>query len=104
MSPTKSFQGHTGPVHDLCQISIGKFHLLLTGSSDLSVRVRFQLMIFSCGKEVLKNFSYGILLQANVYVHFYFRMKFIRYVHRHFPQRSTVVPMLEQSLLYHYGH
>ena len=41
VSPTKSFQGHTGPVHDLCQIFIGKFHLLLTASSDLSVRVCF---------------------------------------------------------------
>ncbi len=39
VSPSKSFQGHTGPVHDLCQISIGKFHLILTASSDLSVRV-----------------------------------------------------------------
>jgi len=39
VSPTKSFQGHTGPIHDLCQISIGKFHLLLTASSDLSVRL-----------------------------------------------------------------
>ncbi|CAF3300951.1 unnamed protein product [Rotaria sp. Silwood2] len=33
-APTKSFQGHTGPIHDLCQILIGRFHLLLTGSSD----------------------------------------------------------------------
>lgn len=41
ISPSKSFHGHTGPVHDLCQISIGKFHLLLTASSDLSVRVCF---------------------------------------------------------------
>lgn len=56
VSPTKSFQGHTGPVHDLCPISIGKFHLLLTGSSDLSVRVRSPLVIFSCGKESLKTF------------------------------------------------
>ena len=39
VSPSKSFQGHTGPIHDLCQISIGKFHLLLTASSDLTVRV-----------------------------------------------------------------
>ncbi|CAF3429504.1 unnamed protein product [Rotaria sp. Silwood1] len=39
ISPSKSFQGHTGPIHDLCQISIGKFHLLLTASSDLSVRL-----------------------------------------------------------------
>ncbi len=39
VSPTQSFQGHTGPINDLCQIYIGKFHLLLTASSDLSVRV-----------------------------------------------------------------
>ncbi|CAF1111546.1 unnamed protein product [Adineta steineri] len=39
VSPTKSFQGHTGPIHDVCQISIGKFHLILTASSDLSVRL-----------------------------------------------------------------
>ncbi|CAF4151717.1 unnamed protein product, partial [Rotaria sp. Silwood2] len=38
-APTKSFQGHTGPIHDLCQILIGRFHLLLTGSSDFSVRL-----------------------------------------------------------------
>jgi len=39
VSPSKTFQGHTGPIHDLCQISIGKFQLILTASSDLSVRV-----------------------------------------------------------------
>jgi hypothetical protein len=39
VSPTKSFQGHTGPIHELCQISIGKFHLILTASSDMSIRV-----------------------------------------------------------------
>ena len=39
LSPSKSFQGHTGPVLDLCEICIGKFQLLLTASSDLSVRV-----------------------------------------------------------------
>jgi len=39
VSPTKSFQGHTGPIHDLCQFSIGKFHLIFTGSSDLTVRL-----------------------------------------------------------------
>ncbi|CAF3398289.1 unnamed protein product [Rotaria socialis] len=39
ISPSKSFQGHTGPIHDVCQISIGKFNLILTASSDLSVRL-----------------------------------------------------------------
>jgi len=39
VSPTKSFQGHTGPIHEICQISIGKFHLILTASSDMSIRV-----------------------------------------------------------------
>ena len=39
VSPAKSFQGHTGPIHDICPILIGKFHLFLTASSDLSVRV-----------------------------------------------------------------
>jgi hypothetical protein len=39
VSPTKSFQGHTGPIHELCQVSIGKFHLILTASSDMSIRV-----------------------------------------------------------------
>jgi hypothetical protein len=43
VSPTKSFQGHTGPIHDLCQIYIGKFHLLLSASSDLSVRVCLEI-------------------------------------------------------------
>jgi hypothetical protein len=51
VSPSRSFQGHTGPVHDLCQISIGKFQLILTGSSDLSVRVCFKMWVFVFKEE-----------------------------------------------------
>ncbi len=50
------------------------------------------------------NFSYGILLQENVYVHFYFLMKFIQYVHHRFRQQFIVVLILELYLLFHYEH
>ena len=90
MSPSKSFQGHTGPIHDVCQTSIGKFHLILTASSDFSVRVCSQISLEN--KSDLETFSCGILSRENVYVHFYFPMKFILSVHHRFQQRSTVEP------------
>ena len=110
ISPTKSFQGHTGPINDLCQIFIGKFNLLLTASSDLSVRVCSQSFLLRCHwltrseKLITSDFSCGISSLENVYVHFYLLMKFILYVRRHFRRRCFVEQILVQFLLFRYEH
>ncbi len=55
---SKSFQGHTGHIHDLCEILIGRFHLLLTGSSDFSVRVCLNIF-FQANKNKVLNLVMG---------------------------------------------
>jgi hypothetical protein len=64
------------------------------------------MIVIFYNKKLTKysNFSYGILSQENVYVHFYFLMKFILYVHHHCRQQSIVEQILVRFLLFHYEH